>query len=92
MFKSCTYVVEAYSARFPTFPQILCACTSAACLSDAKFEEVRIFTLCPLKSTVAGGAQAETDKPIVTIPANLIIYFISFPTIESVLIVRIWLP
>jgi len=57
-------VVEAYSARFPTLPQMFWASTSAACLSESRFDDVRIFTLCPLKSTVAGGVQAEIEKPM----------------------------
>ena len=64
-------MVDAYSARFPTFPQIPWASTDAACLSDSRFEDVRIFTLWPLNSTVSGGAQADNATPKAAIVAIL---------------------
>jgi hypothetical protein len=65
-------VVEAYSARFPTLPQIFWASTSAACLSEAKLDEVRTFTLWPLNSTVAGGVHADKVTPKAAIIAILL--------------------
>ena len=70
MFKSWTYVVEAYSARLETLPQIWPASIWAFSLSLGRFEFVLMVTLWPLNWVTAGGAHAARNSGTVKAIAN----------------------